>query len=142
MPRCPEGKVGVYFYLSKKLVGEFRNLAFQKHGNLHGSLSYEAEAALGNWLIQNTQNHTKQLIINKVNPAPKVFRVFTQIKSYLKEKYGYAALISGQQVPRQHLVEAISMVRGVDDRTIRSWLRRFASAKVIKWIAGEIFEVL
>lgn len=143
MPRCPKGKIGVYFYIQKKLLEEFRQLAFQKHGTFQGVLSSEAEEALRNWLVLNTQNHTKQLvIINQVNPAPKVYRAFNEVKEYLKQKYQYAAIIPGQQIPRRHLMEAISMTRGVDPRTIRAWLKRFTQAKVMKWIAGEIYEVL
>jgi len=40
------------------------------------------------------------------------------------------------------LIDAISAIRGTDKRTIRKWMDLFVKYKLIKWIAGEIFEVV
>jgi len=142
MPKLPKDKVGAYFYIDKKLFEEFKRLCFQKHENFHGAMSYEVEQALQSWIAQHTQNHTRQLVVNKVNPQPRVFTVFNQVKEYLKEKYGYAAIVPGQQVPRVHLRDAIMAVRGLDYRTVSKWMGLFTKLKLIKWIAGELYEVL
>lgn len=141
-PYPKNNRTGAHFYIDKQILMEFRRLAYEKHGNFHGALSYEAEEALRNWILLHTQNRTRSLIMQKVNPQPRVFRVFGAVKEYLKEKYAYAALIPGQQIPRRHLIEAISQVRGMDERTIKAWLQRFTAAKLIKYVAGEIYEVL
>ncbi len=132
----------VNLFIEDKLWDEFKRLAFSKHENFHGALSYELEQAIQSWLAQHTQNHTKQLVVNKVNPQPKVYRVFAQVKDFLKQHYGYAAIVPGQQIPKKHLVEAIASIRGLDDRTVDKWMNNFLRLKLIKWIAGELYEVV
>jgi len=89
----------------------------------------------------HTQNHTK--ILRKANPNnPKIHRVFQEIKAYMQEKFGYAALPPGHRVPRSHLAEAIAAVRGTDNRTIKKWMRDFEKFKLIRWIGGEIWEIV
>lgn len=132
----------VNLYVEERLWEEFKRLSFSKHGKFHGALSGELEQAIQSWLAQHTQNHTKQLVVNKVNPQPKVYRVFAQVKEYLKQRYGYAAIVPGQQVPRKHLVEAIAAIRGSHPQTIESWMNNFVMFKLIKWIAGELYEVI
>jgi hypothetical protein len=121
---------------------EFKRLAYAKHGDFYGAISHELEQAIQVWLAQHTQNHTKQLAVNKINPQPRVFQVFGQVKAYLKEKYGYAALVQGQQIPKVHLTDAIMVLRGPDYRTVNKWMGLFLKYKLIKWIAGELYEVV
>jgi hypothetical protein len=128
--------------LNEKLWGEFKQLVYAKHGDFYGALSYEVEQAIQAWLATHTQNHTKQLATNKVNPVPRAYPIFQQVKAYLKEKFGYGAIVSGQQIPRVHLVEAIAAIRGNDERTIQKWMQTFQKFKLIKWIAGEVYEVV
>lgn len=135
-------KKKISLYVEENLWDEFRRLAFQKHENFHGALSYELEEAMRNWLVLHTQNLTKQLVVNTVNPQPRVYRVFNEVKEYMKQKHGYAALFPGQQVPRGHLVEAIMAVRGMDSRTVEKWLERFLRFKLVKWVAGQVYEVV
>ncbi|RLI27582.1 hypothetical protein DRO58_04005 [Candidatus Bathyarchaeota archaeon] len=126
-------KVGVW--LSKSLWKEFRELVFAKHGNFHGALSYEVEEALRNWLGLHTQIHTK---INSINPAPRAKQVWEQVKDYIRQRQGFV----GQQVTLELLTEAISAVRGSDPRTIKKWLKEFQRYRLIKHIAGHVWEVV
>jgi len=137
MPRTPKGKVGVYIYVDEKIWQEFRDLVRQKHDEMYG-LSIEVEEALRNWLRMHTQMHTKTLVPNKVNPTPKVHQVYRQIKEYLRQKYGFVY----QQVPRRDIVEAISAIRGSDPRTIKKWFKQLLQYRLIKNIAGEVFEIV
>lgn len=135
-------KKRVTVHINVELWEEFKRLAFQKHENFHGALSYELEQAIQAWLAQHTQNHTKPLVLNSVNPQPSVFKVFNQVKNYLKQTYGYAAIVPGQQVPKAHLQNAIIAVRGSDYRTVNKWMNLFLKFKLVKWLAGEVYEVL
>jgi len=132
----------ISLFLEQDIWTEFKRLAFQKHENFHGALSRELEQALQTWIAQHTQNHTRQLVINKVNPQPKIFEVFNEIKVCLMKKYGYAALVPGQQMPKVHLRDAIMAVRGLDYRTVNKWMGLLTKYKLIKWISGEIYEVV
>ncbi|MEM1710564.1 MAG: hypothetical protein QW820_06710 [Sulfolobales archaeon] len=142
MPRVPGGKVGVYVYIDENLYKEFRRLVFSKYENFHGVLSREVEHALRAWIAMHTQKHTNLKVINKPNPQPKVYEVFQQVKEYLKKVYGYDDVGTERQIPRKHLIAAISAVRGTDARTISKWMDLFMKYKLIKWIGGEVFEVL
>jgi len=136
------GRKKVNLFIEERLWDNFKRLAFEKHENFHGALSEELEQALQSWLAQHTQNTHKQLVINKVNPQPRVFQVFTQVKEFLKEQYGYASLVQGQQVPRKHIIEALISLRGSDYRTVNKWMGLLSKFKLIKWVAGEVYEVL
>jgi hypothetical protein len=137
-----EDKVQLKVYLPKNLVEELKRLAFSKYGNFHGALSFEVEQALGVWLATHTQNHTKQLVMNAINPQPKVYKVWNQVKAYLKEKFGYNAIVTQQLIPKKHIIEAIAAIRGDDERTVRKWLENFQKFKLLKWVGGEVYEVL
>lgn len=135
-------KVG--FRIQEKIWDEFKRLAYAKHGDFYGAITYELEEALLNWVIQHTQKHTKQLTVGKVNPSPRVYSVFQEVKKYLNDKYYSGTLISGagQQILRNRIVEAISAIRGTDPRTIQKWMKAFLNFKLIKWIAGEVYEIV
>lgn len=135
-------KKKVNLFIEEGIWAEFKRLAFQKHENFHGALSYELEQALQAWLAQHTQKHTKPLIPNSINPQPRVAVTFSQVKNYLKQQYGYVAIVPGQQVPRVHLREAIMAIRGTDYRTVNKWMGLFTKFKLIKWVAGQIYEIL
>ncbi|MBS7606061.1 hypothetical protein KEJ31_07175 [Candidatus Bathyarchaeota archaeon] len=141
MPKKPKGKVGVYFYVNEEIIDEFKRLTFSKHGTFHGALSHELEQAMRIWIALHTQNTQTNSGIEKVNLQPKTYEVFSQIKEYLKQRYGYAAIVPSQKIPRKHLLEAISVVRGGDERTIKRWVNEFQRFKLIKPL-GEVFEVL
>lgn len=135
-------KKKVNLFIEEGIWAEFKRLAFQKHENFHGALSYELEQALQAWLAQHTQKHIKPLIPNSINPQPRVAVTFSQVKNYLKQQYGYVAIVPGQQVPRAHLREAIMAIRGTDYRTVNKWMGLFTKFKLIKWVAGQIYEIL
>jgi len=141
MPVLPRGKVGIYVCIDEKLYREFRDLVRQKHDKFRGALSYEVEEAIRHWVLLHTQN-THKTEMGKFNPEPKVNRVFRQVKEYMIRRFGYIYLGSGSQFPRRHIVEAIAAVRGDDERTINKWMKRFIDAKLIKHIAGEVWEVI
>ena len=136
-------KKGFYLRIDEKILESFKNLCFQKHGKLYGTLGYELEQALLNWLALHTQNEHKQIVsIDKINPSPKIVAVWSQMKDYLKTKFGYPAVVPGIQIPRKHIIEAVMAVRGSDPRTVRKWFNDLQRFKLIKWIAGELYEVI
>ena len=76
-------------------------------------------------------------IKNKVNPQPRVFSVYKNVKEYLK-KQGIE-----YQCTLEKLVEAISFTRGNDRRTVRKWLNEFSKYRCIKEISpGKIYELM
>lgn len=141
MPRKPKGKIGVYFYVHERILEDFKRLTFSKHEVFHGALSHEFEQAMRNWIALHTQNTQTNFSVENASPQPKTYEVFSQIKEYLKQRYGYAAIVPSQKIPRKHLLEAISAVRGGDERTVKRWVNEFQRFKLIK-LLGEVFEVL
>jgi hypothetical protein len=140
MPRLPPDKAGIYVYVDRRVLEEFRRLAFQKYGRFHGVLSHEIEQAMKAWIATHTQNAHK--FLSAANPQPKIGRVFAEVKKFLEENLGYMAIVPGQQIPRKHIMLAIANVRGPDDRTIKKWFDAFLANKLIKMITPELYEVL
>jgi hypothetical protein len=134
------GKVVLRAYVSRDVSDRIRDLAWAKYGRFRGALSYEVEQALRAWLAQHAQDAHKNL--EAVNPQPRAVTAFNRVKKYLEDRFGYAAIITGQQIPRQHLAEAIAAIQGVDNRTFKKWMDAFTRFKLIKYVGGEIFEVL
>jgi hypothetical protein len=137
-----EDKVKLQVWIPRKIFDEVRRLAWAKYGKFHGALSFEVEQALGVWIATHTQNHTKQLAINQINPQPRTFKVWNQVKAYLQEKFGYSAIVPQLMIPQKHIAEAIMALRGADERTVKGWFERFQKYHLIKWVSGEVFEVL
>lgn len=147
MPKVPKGKAAVLVYIDENLWREFRDLVRRKHEEFKGSVSYEVEQALQHWLAlhrekERNSNGVGFKILNPQNPPPKVLKAFAQVKEYLKEKYGYAAIVTGSQIPRKHIVEAVEFVRGHDPKTIEKWMSLFRKYRLIKPLSPEVFEVL
>ena len=138
MPKMPRGKVGVYVYIDKELYEKLRTLVKAKYPYLRGGLSKEVEEALAYWIRLHTHRHTKKFVVERMNPQPKVFQVFEQVKDYLKRKYMFLP----QQVTWRDLEEAISAVRGSDRRTIRKWITELLKWKLVKPIAPQVYEIV
>ncbi|MDH5815660.1 MAG: hypothetical protein QE164_02565 [Candidatus Nezhaarchaeota archaeon] len=139
MPKPPNGKARLDVYIDERLYKKLRELARQKYENFRGALSNEVEEAIRHWILLHAQSAHKSY--GKLNPEPKVFRAFRQVKEYMVKRFGYEYLGSGQQFPKKHIVEAIAAVRGADEKTINKWMKRFINAKLIKHIAGEVWEI-
>lgn len=138
-----ETKLLLRAYVPKEVYIGIRDLAWAKYGRFRGALSYEVEQALRVWLAEHTREHTQKAhIFETANPRPKVAQVFSQIKQYLEREYGYAAILPGQQIPRKHIIAAISNVRGPDPRTIKKWFDAFVANKLLRMISPEVYEVL
>jgi len=141
--RPREDKEKLEFYVPTKLANAFRDLANKKTSNpLHpcssyGAISQEGEEMVRSWIIAHTQNYTQTLVPNIVNPTPKVFKVYLQIKAYMKEKLGDVP----HTIAKRHIFDAITAIRGLDPRTIKKWFDLFDQNKCIKFIAGEIWEL-
>jgi len=141
MWKVPKGKVGVHVLIDEKVWREFKRLALLKYEKARGAISYEVEQALRNWIALHSQDPHKP--VAKVNPQPRVLAVFAEVKKYLMERYrDYKVIVQGTQIPRRLLIEAIKAVRGCDPRTVENWMKNFVEAKLIKHIAGEVYEVL
>ncbi|RLC73723.1 MAG: hypothetical protein DRI26_00095 [Chloroflexi bacterium] len=130
----------LHVLIPRSLDRALRELIARKYGEFRkGLLSWEVTQALTYWVSLHTQKHTKSadLIINQVNPVPKVFIVYRQVKDYILRKHGYPV----QQISYDELREAISSIRGSDPRTIKKWIRIFMESKLIKLIAPHVYEL-
>ena len=139
-----EEKDQLHVRLPVSLLEKFRRMAYQKHPlQAHGALSFEVEQALSTYLslhhtqTQNTQNET---FINPQNPTPKVFRLYKQIKQYLGDKHRID-LERIANVPLALLIEAIKVIKGTDDRTVKKWMEELKRNHCIKEITPNLFEV-
>ena len=140
--RGGERKVQLNVRISKRLCEEVRRLAFMKYGRMHGALSWELEQALQSWVAAHARGAHAPTAVNAVNPPPKVARAWERVKAYLKARFGYVSLGTGTQILRSHLAEAIAGAVGADPRTVKNYFNYFQEFKVLKWIGGEVFEVV
>jgi hypothetical protein len=140
MYKIPKDKEALHVLISKEVMRKFREIVKMKHENLRGALSYEVEQALQAWIAAHTKG--TQILASKANPQPRTVRVWEQVKQFLKERYGYAGLVTGVQIPKAHVIEAIACLRGDDRRTIDGWLERFQKYKLLKPISPNVFEVI
>jgi len=138
-----KGKKVLSVYIQEDIYNQLNQLVKQKYTCLKGGKSQEVEDALRHWLRLHTHKNTQILFPQKMNPAPKEFKVFQQVKHYII-KYKHKSdsyLNQPRQVSLRELREAISAIRGSDERTIKKWLKAFERNHFIKWIAGEVYEL-
>jgi endonuclease III len=132
-------KVKVGFLLDDVLVTKFRQFVAEQYGKVSkGLLSFEASQALQAWISTHKGTQT-ELMHKPPNPIPNVFTVKEQVKTYLRETFGYEQIY---KVPKTHLIMALSSLRGTDERTIRKWMKLFEKYKVIKWVTPSVVEFL
>jgi len=126
-------KVKLQVWVKKEINDKLRELISQKYNFYEkGLLSNEVEQALQNWILA----HTNAQKINKANPAPRIYKVWTEVRSALNRE-GYV-----QQVTLRELKRVIALVRGSDERTVKKWLNLFARFKLIKEIAPQVYEII
>jgi hypothetical protein len=58
-----------------------------------------------------------------------------EVKKYLQVTFGYEQIY---KVPKNHLIIALSSLRGTDERTIRKWMKLIEKYKVIKWVTPNV----
>ena len=132
-------KIQFKIYVNRDIVEQLKRLIAIKYGKVErGLISREAEEALAYWIRLHTQMHTNSVVIERINPHPKVHRVFEQVKDYFRKKYKYIP----QQVTWSDLEEAISAIRGSDRRTIKKWIEQFIRWKLVKPIAPGVYEIV
>ena len=129
-------KVKLQAWIPNTLDAKLRSLITQKYQKYeHGLLSYEVEMALRHWLSLHTETQTT-VDAKPPNPIPKVQLAYARVKEYLLSSVPgspyYYSLLPGQQIPRIHLVKAISNTRGSDHRTIEKWMKLFRQNGLIK----------
>ena len=76
-----------------------------------------------------------------MNREDKVVMVWGRVKEYLRVYLGMEVKV-GNSVPFDRVVEGIMAVRGIDDRTVRKWLREFQLNKCIKYVHPNRFLIL
>jgi hypothetical protein len=122
--------------IDAELDRRLRECIVSSYGSYKGGLlSFEVAQALQMYLATKRQQGT--LVQVKNNPIPKVHVLKERVKAWLKEMRGYEIVY---QVNKKHLIEAISALRGNDQRTILKWLKEFDRYKVIKWISPQLVE--
>jgi len=130
-------KFGVY--LDPFLAQKFRQFVAEQYGKVsHGLLSFEVAQALQAWMSTHKSTQT-ELMHKPPNPIPNVFQVKLQVKEYLRTTFGYEQIY---KVPKNHLIMAISSLRGTDERTVKKWIKLFEKYKVIKWVTPSMVEFL
>ena len=130
-------KFGVY--LDPSLIEEFRRFVVEQYGkSSYGLISFEVAQALQSWIGAHKSTQT-QLIHKPPNPIPNVFVVKEEVKKYLQQTFGYEQIY---KIPKDHLILALSSLRGTDERTIRKWMRLFEKYHVIKWVTPNVVEFL
>jgi len=143
MPRVPPGKVRLEVYIDKRLAALFRRYIMMKYSQYRkGYLSYEVQEAIRFYLIQ--QGFTlKQLeeekipeTVNRLNPPPRVRRVYRYVVEYVKSKYGDI-----DQTTKKHIEEALS-TKFISKITIRRYLELFEKYGLIKKIGGKVYELV
>lgn len=121
--------------------GELRRFISQKYGQYEqGQLSYEVLEAIKHWIKIHTDAQTT-LVQTNPNPTFSVANSFNAVKQYLLAKY-YQDLRSGAVVPASFLKDAISHVRGSDDRTVVKWMKIFDRFHLIKYLTPATWEIL
>ena len=126
-------------YLPRDLIKEFREFIAAFYGKYeHGMLSFEVEQALRCWLSTHKGTQT-ELQHKSPNPSPNVFLVKEKVKEYLRVQFGYEQIY---KVPKQQVIQAISAVRGTDDRTVQKWIRLFEKFHLLKWVTPNVVEFL
>jgi len=132
-------KVQFNLYLEKSFVEDFRQFVAEQYGKISkGLLSFEAKQAMQAWISTHKGTQTP-LTQKSPNPYPNVFVVREDVKKYLQQRFGYDSIY---KVPKQQVIEAISAVRGTDERTIQKWIRLFEKFHVLKWVTPNVVEFL
>jgi len=132
-------KVKFGVWLDPVLALKFREFVAQQYGKVsRGLLSFEVSQALQAWMC--THKSTQAELVHKPpNPVPNVFQVKLQVKEYLRTTFGYEQIY---KVPKNHLILAISSLRGTDERTVKKWVKLFEKYGVIKWVTPGMIEFL
>src|SRR6185436_2919633 len=113
-----DDKVQFNLFISKSVKERFRRMVALKYQTIErGLVSYEAEQALNSWLAMigtQTQSTQADLTNTKGNPVPVVHNLKNAIKDYLMNTGRYEN--EPQFVPHKFLVEALSAIKGTDQR--------------------------
>jgi hypothetical protein len=116
-------KVPLYVFVLEELAARLRRFIALKHQTTEkGLLSLEVEQALRNYLtVQSTQQQNTQIKSShsQQNQILKVKKVMEEIQKYLIESQLYVDI--PQFILEKHLDHAITNLRGVDKRTIKTW---------------------
>jgi len=132
-------KVKMGIWVDPVLAEKFRRFVAEQYGKVsHGLLSFEAAQALQAWMCTHTGTQS-ELMHKPPNPIPNVFQVKQQVKEYLMNTFQYDQIY---KIQKQHLIIAISAIRGTDNRTIKKWVKLFEKYHVIKWVTPNIVEFL
>jgi hypothetical protein len=131
MPRrskLPPNKTIIEAVVDKALAEKLRSIAYEIYHGRRGALSYTVEEALETF-IKLYEN--KQVSINPHNNIDAYWR---QILEYIKKKHG--DMLTPYEIIEPDLVEAITMTRGADKRTVKKYLETFLRLGYIKHVAG------
>ena len=131
MPRrskLPPNKTVIEAVVDKALAEKMRSIAYEIYGERRGALSYTVEEALKTF-IKLYEN--KQV---SINPHNSIDAYWKQILEYIKKKHG--DMLTPYEIIEPDLVEAITMTRGADKRTVKKYLETFLRLGYIKHVAG------
>ena len=129
-----EDKIKVGIYIDRKLWQEFRQIIFQKYGELYGTVSTEIESMMKNWLAAHTNLTNKP---SKLNPlGSRTERLARKITEWVQSK------TDTFQVHRRLIIKAIEEERGSDPRTVKKWFNYLRRHGYVKPLGGDMWEIL
>lgn len=132
-----DDKIQFKVYLSNGVVERFRRFIASKHQKYRrGLLSLEVEQALMHHIASyNTQQQSTQKSILSQQPRnqkqPKVLALKEDIFKYLIDSEQY--IDTPGYITDRQLFDAIGMLKGTDQRTIRKWMIILQQYGIIRW---------
>jgi hypothetical protein len=151
----PPGKRVLLVYISEDLYARIRELASQDE-KLHGALSRLVEELLRRGLTQLTQQggetppvsthtahklHTTRYTARGIMPYNVVIDAFNTVMSYIKTMRNYPENEVICDITVSELIRGIQATMGIDERTVRKYLKAFQEHKLIMPSGGNVFRV-
>ncbi len=134
MPKIPKGKKRLEVLIDEETYNKLMELIKIKYQRTHGALSIEVNDALAHWLLeQSAVAHTKA----HTNPGlPRLQQNLDMIIRKLKE-LGFFL-----QFTLSDWIKACSLTVGSDKRTWRKYLNYAIMFGRIKYLAGQVYEII
>jgi hypothetical protein len=153
--RYPPGKRVLLAYISEDLYARIRELASQDE-KLHGALSRVVEELLRRGLTLVSPGgvetpghthtahikHTAMFTPKSIMPFNIVIDAFNTVMSHIKQMRNYPENEIVCEITASELVKSIQAKIGIDERTVRKYLKAFREHKLLMPGEGNVFRVV
>jgi hypothetical protein len=158
MPRrekYPQGKRALYVYIDLDLYNKLREIAFSQSDKNHGALSTIVEDALrlyftvknpptlprGEGEGTHTHKQHKNVFYNSgsLEGEIKIKDKFNNVLTAYRKIMNYTENDIICEIRESDLVRAITLAIGTDERTIRSWVKKFLENKLLRKISEKTY---